>query len=128
MKKSRFAVPHGNYKVEAFDTAKNSFVEVKAEVGCYEDHSHTIKKIESCFMTVDHPTPSRETSLIKISYDSKKNLRLKNHITWRGSKIENDKFELKYNGFSHKESEIYFNLKNKKTGETDDLTVGLRYW
>lgn len=74
MKQASFAVPHGHYKVQAFNKETQALEDVSSSVLCSEDDLGDGSKIDSCFMYIDFNTNQKDVSVIQLTYDETQNL------------------------------------------------------
>jgi hypothetical protein len=109
-----FAVPHGHYKLKAFNKQSQNFEEVPSTVLCNEDNLANGQTLKSCFLHADVVTVQKDVSLLALTYDETVNQEAAMDNLKVNDNIQTDDLELTFVGSDH--STIYFTFKNKLTG------------
>lgn len=127
MSSARIAVPHGHYKVEAFNKPKKIFETVQAEVVCHEDIDEKKDLMKSCFMNIELYTMAKDINLVRLTYDQTMELEAKSIDPIQiGAKIE-DGIKLEWAGIESNSSLIWFNLIDEE-GKNETLEFSLNWW
>ena len=88
--KPSFAVPHGHYKVQAFNKTTQSLEDVSSSVLCNDDNVENGDAIKSCFMHVDLTTYQKDVSVIQLTYDENQDLEAKMNEIQVSNSIQTD--------------------------------------
>jgi hypothetical protein len=79
-------------------------------------------------MTVNHATPARDVSMLRLTFNETYNHTLPTRILKTGLAIENEKYKIWFTGYSVNQSSITVAFIDKKTKFIEHIDVSLRYW
>jgi len=124
---ARIAVPDGSYKVEAFNTASQSFQTADFSHNCYADYNDLNQQINSCWLTINHTTAAFDITLLRISMISLNSPDTVQDLPV-GASIESENIVLQFKDYNNNQSSLEFVVTDKKSGKDEVLTMNLGSW
>jgi len=121
----RFAAFSGDYKVQVFNSQSQRFENVESTLTCSNDLDKTLQPVYSCFLTVDSPVAAHEVGYFQVDY-SKKAQQDETKPIQIGDTLTNGELTV---SFKNTESAgLVFDVTDKASGKTEELTFRLAYW